>query len=334
MKLVEKIPEEPSVPLYNYLLDLVGEEDGKECSLYLNNANSFIEDLWGEIVRKNYRKLKVQQLIPQEFGITTPVFYEYKNGRKRVPIQTVRHLIEIWARYCNKTNKELQIKWLEVFEGDFRLSTHSKHQKTKLPQDVTPKLAYLMGWMIGDGHLKKMHNYLVKISEKSVDQLTLVLKPLFEEIFGVDAPIFRRYMGGYALQIGSKPIYRFMKNVLHIRVGEIPTMVWKWGPELKRYLLVGIFDSEGYVGSGSNRQVSISQADKTFLVKLIYLFGELDITFTGPYLHKTVLGKWYSIRIKRKSELVKFAKSVGSFHIEKSKKLAKVVRELEKGRKY
>ena len=30
MKLVEKIPEEPSVPLYNYLLDLVGEEDGKE----------------------------------------------------------------------------------------------------------------------------------------------------------------------------------------------------------------------------------------------------------------------------------------------------------------
>ena len=64
------------------------------------------------------------------------------------------------------------------------------------------------------------------------------------------------------------------------------------------------------------------------------MFDELGIKFNGPYPHETALGKWYTIEIRKKSELVKFGKKIGSFHVDKSKKLKQMVSFLEKKRNY
>lgn len=330
--ILEKIPDEPRIPIANYLLDLVCEDDRKEKSIYLDGAEHIIKDIWDEIIRKNRRKLYVRKFIPEKLNITPSVFYAYKNGRKKISIQTMYQLIKLWKECCNKSEGEFLKRWNDIFNKKLFLSTHSKYQRTSLPRYISPKLSYLLGWICGDGNLQECKNhYLVKISEKSKDQLEFILKPLFQEIFGVSTPIFLRYGKGYAIQIGSKPIFRFLKNVIKIKVGEIPSIINNFDLINKKYFLIGLFDAEGYVDTNYlDSRIVISQSKKDFLEKVIKLFNEIDIVFTGPHAHKNNLGVWYSIKVRRKMEILRYAHNVGSCHVDKSQKLQALVEIIEK----
>jgi len=326
-----KIPDETKIPLKNYLLNLVNETDEKESSIYVNGVGHFIQKIWSEIAKNNWRKLKVRKLISERLGIGHGGFYDCKNGKKAISIQTLYKLLLLWREFCNKNNAELNEKWDEVYSINFTLSTHSKCQKTILPKFLSPKLSYLLGWMCGDGHLKcGNERYLIKISEKSVSQLEFVLKPLFNEIFNVKSPIFKRFGRGYAIQLGSKPIFRFLTQIVKVEVGKIPSIVKKMDYTNKKYFLAGVFDSEGYVNdSNENSRLVISQSSREFLEEIMKLFKEVDVNFTGPYFNRGKLGVWYTIQIRKKTEIIKFASVAGSFHIDKLQKLKKLVDKIE-----
>jgi hypothetical protein len=320
-------PDSPRIKLRNYLYDLVSDKDSKENSLYLINISEFIKKIWQEII-KCEPKLCVRTLIPKKFNISVGLFYNYKNGKKAVPIQFVYELLQLWKNLCNKTEHQVNKKWDEFFELDYKFVTHSKCQQTKLPKYITPKLAYLLGWLCGDGHFKEAHNYVIKISEKSTKQLEKVLKPLIKDLFAIDVPIFKRYMGGYAIQFGSKAIYRFLKKVLKIDVGKIPSFAKDLDYVNKRYFLMGIFDSEGCILKNRHRVV-IAQSKKDFLLKVSKLSADIGVCFQRPILHKSKLGKWYTIRIDSKKDFITFAHRIGSKHVDKLKLIEKWVSEIE-----
>ena len=330
-----RIPEEPKVPFRNYLLELVSEFDEKESSIYMNGVKYFIQRIWDDIVKNNWRKLNVRKLIPERFGIRSGVFYGYKNGKKAISILTVYKLLLLWQEFCNKSDVELHKKWDEIYHSNFTLSTHSKCQRVILPKFLFPKLSYLLGWICGDGYLKCSKNrYTIKVSEKSINQLKLVLKPLFKEIFDADPPIFKRSSRGYALKIGSKPIFRFLTQVIKVKVGEIPTIVRNMDRINKIHFLAGILDSEGHIDdSYKGSRIIISQADQEFLREIMMLFKEIGVDFTGPHLHKGEKGVWYTIQIRRKSEIMKFAHLVGSYHVDKLRRLHALVNIIEKNRR-
>jgi hypothetical protein len=332
--ILDKIPDEPQISINNYLLDLIGNDDCKERSIYLNNASDIIKDLWMEIIQGNWRGINVRKFIPEKLDITPSVFYAYKNGRKRLSIPMMYKLIKIWQELCNKNEKEVSEKWDYIYESELLLSTRSKCQRTALPRVITPKLSYLLGWVCGDGNLQEgKRHYIIKISEKSKEQLELILRPLFEDVFGVSPPIFRRYGKSYAIQIGSKAILRFLKNVIKVRVGEIPSIVSNFDIINKKYFLMGIFDAEGHVKTRYlDPGIVISQSSKDFLEYVIKLFKELDIFFTGPYRHETKLGRWYTIRLRKKNEIIRYCYSIGTCHVEKRLKLQKLVEKIEKNR--
>jgi len=324
------IPDEPKIPLENYLLDLIEERDVKGRNIYIKNASEFVKEIWSEIV-KTRRRLNVRKILPEKLSISCMGFYGYKNGRKAVSIQMLVKLLHLWQEFCGKSDDEVNKKWDSFFARDLFFGTHSPHQEAVLPKFLTPKLAYLLGWICGDGSLNQRNSYVVKISEKSKIQLEFVLQPLLHELFNVHAPIFKRSNMGYAIQIGSKPIFRFIKNFLKIRVGEIPFYLKNVDDDIKRYFLAGIFDAEGYVASSYlHSRVTISQANQYFLQKLIEFFKIFDIHFTGPNLHRSEKGVWFTIQLRKKSEILKFATQIGSYHVEKSSKLKELVVEIEK----
>ena len=319
------IPTKPKMPLNNYLLDLLSKSDGKERSVYLNNVKEQIQEIWAELIKSNPRSLGVRKIIPERLGIHSGTIYGYKNGRKSISIQMLYQLLVIWKEKCNKTEAELKKIWDKIYNSKFYLSTHSRHQQICLPKFLNPKLSYLVGWICGDGHLSDYGNhFIIKISEKSTNQLKYVLRPLFKQVFNIDVPIFKIYKGGYAIQVGCKPVFRFLNQVLKIRVGEIPELINKLDKVNKRYFLAGIFDSEGYVCKDRYR-ATISQADLEFMQKLKELFNDLGVKFNGPTTHRTKLGTWYTIRLEKKSEIVKFVNLIGSYHIDKSKKLKEMI---------
>jgi len=321
--ILEKIPDDPHIPIKNYLLDLIDDNDGIEKSIYLNDASGIIQEIWEEIIQKNWRKLNVRKFIPENFRVTPSSFYAYKNSRKNISISTMYKLIKIWQEFCNKSEEESIRKWDDIFNKELLLSTRSKCQKTSLPRYIDPKLSYLLGWICGDGNLQESGNhYLVKISEKSREQLEIILRPLFVDVFGVFPPIFLRYGNGYAIQIGSKSILRFLQKVMKIKVGQIPKIVDDFDPVNKKYFLMGLFDAEGYVNTTySDSAIIISQSSKFFLETVIELFRNINISFTGPQYHKTDLGIWYTIKIRKKLEILKFIHEIGSCHVDKAKRL-------------
>jgi len=328
------IPDEPKTPFRNYLLELVSEFDGKESSIYVNGAEQFIQQIWNHIVENNWRRLNVRKIIPERLGVGSGVFYAHKKGKKAISIPTLYKLLLFWQRFCNKSDAELNKKWDEIYCGNFTLSTHSKCQKVKLPKFLSPKLSYLLGWICGDGYLKCSKNrYTIKISEKSMNQLKLVLKPLFKEIFDVYPPIFKRSSEGYAIQIGSKPIFMFLIQAMKIRIGKIPAIVRNMDYINKKYFLAGILDSEGHIdNSYKGLRIIVTQADKEFLSEAMMLFKEIGIDFTGPHFHKGEKGVWHTIQIRKKTEITKFAYLVGSYHVDKSRRLHALVNIIEKNR--
>jgi len=325
------IPDQPKIPLDNYLLSLIGEKDGKGRDIYLKNVSELVKGVWSEIVKTRRRRLNVRKVLPEKLGISCMGFYGYKNGRKAVSIQMLMKILRLWQELCNKSDDEVKEKWDSFFEHGLVFGTHSPHQEAILPRFLNPKLAYLLGWICGDGSLNQRHNYVLKISEKSKPQLECVLQPLLHELFNVHAPIFRRSRNGYAIQIGSKPIFRFLTNVAKVRVGEIPSYIKKIDGDIKRYFLAGIFDAEGYVAASyQHSRITISQASRNFLGELMELFKTFDIYFTGPNLHRNEKGIWFTVQLRKKSEILKFASQVGSYHVEKSPKLEELVMRIEK----
>jgi len=326
---IKSISDEPKIPLKNYLLDLVEKSDGKKSSIYLKGVEKFIQEIWAEMVRDNWKTLRVRRFVPEQLGIHQMMLYDYKNGKKAISIQMMYKLLKLWKNYCRKNNRDIEEKWNEIYKSNFTFSVHKGLVPTKLPRYISPKLSYLMGWLCGDGHMIDYGNhYLIKVSEKSLKELYL-LKFLFTHLFGISPPIFQIYKGGYALQFGNKPIFRFLTRVLKIKVGEIPQLVYDLDEINKKFFLMGIFDSEGNVSTSYlDSKVAITQADYRFLKKVAYLFKNLDINCTGPYLHKTKLGTWYTIRIRKKSEILKYINKIGTCHIDKIKKLKFLEKEI------
>ncbi len=326
-----KIPNEPKIPLRNYLLDLVADSDGKESSIYLKGVEKFIQEIWSEMIQNNWRILRVRKLIPEKLGVHHVLLYDCKNGKKAISIQNLYKLLLLWKEYCQKTNEDVEKKWNEIYKSDFTFSVHRALQPTKLPKYFSQKLSYLIGWMCGDGHLSDHGNhYLIKISEGSIEELSS-LQILVKDLFGINPPIFRIYKKGYALQFGNKPVFRFLTKVLKIKVGEFPEIIKEANDANKKCFLAGIFDSEGYVYE-SRYRITISQANLRFLEKIIALSNELGIKFRGPVTHRTKLGIWYSIRIDKKDDILNFANSIGSYHVNKYKKLKKQVAKIHENR--
>ncbi len=317
---LDSIPHKPRIPLPNYLLDLMERSDGKESSIYIDGAEKVIKSIWPDIIESGNRIKACGTL-----NIHPNSIYAYKNGEKGISIQNLYKLLNFWSRLPHSGIETVKGLWEEVYYRDISFHQSSSDQKVLLPKYINPKLSYFIGWFVGDGHYNQGGNhYVIKISEKSVPQLELVLKPLFRELFNLDPPIFRRYKGGFALQIGCKPLLRFIKNALEITVGEIPDLVYRLDDINKSYFLQGIVDSEG-CAHNKRRRISITQSSEEFLIKIKRLFEQIGISCNGPIHHRGELGEWYTINIEGKQDYERFSKIVGSSHVEKLPRIANQV---------
>lgn len=320
------IPDEPKIPLENYL-DLIEEKDGKGPDIYPKNAE-LVREVWSEIVKTRKRSLYVRVPIPQKLGISCMGFCAYKNGKKASSIQMLHKLLALWQELCNKSSYDMKKKWDTFFYSNLIFCAHSRHREIQLPRFLLPKSAYLIGWICGDGNFSVRNNYVLTISEKSRRQL--VLNPLLNELFHVSAPIFEKSQNGHVLQISCKPVFKFLANVLNVEAGKIPLMIKNIDISVKRYFLAGLFDAEGYIAGSYRDSIVITQADYHFLENLIELFEDFDIYFSGPYVHQNRKGTWFTIQLRRKNEILKFAARIGSYHVDKSPKLGKLVMQIEK----
>ncbi len=329
----------------NYLLKLVDRNDTVGNSLYLYNIHEILRDVWREIIDKN-KKISVRKVLPDKLDLEPTHLYAIIKGKRGISIQSTYNLLLLWKQYCKKKEDEIKQIWDKVYKTS-TIASFSKSEKLLLPKTLTPDLCYLIGYIVGDGCFDPSGNhYRLKISEKNKEQLETILKPLITEIFGVKCIVKNEGSGrdnSNFLLINSKPIFRFFRNVLEVRVGEIPKIIQNTNAENKRFFLRGIFDSEGSVDPNYLRgKIRIFQKSKAFLQEIIKILKCLGIQTNGPYgphfkypsKNFHYFSSWYSIEIRKKSEILKFIEKVGSWHIEKASKMKILSSEIHNRYKY
>jgi len=193
----------------------------------------------------------------------------------------------------------------------------------KLPFKNSAKLAYFIGWVLGDGCLRtpikrKRGGYYWSVEITCEKKWTLLLQKIIYDLFSYKARIKpdKNKKNCWRVNVDSIIIFRFLNRILGLNYGKksgnLPWLVeFTSDKKIFKNFLAGIMDSDGYRG----KYLALIQQDKKFLEKIKIKSKELlDIEFTGPRVNRKMENKivgWW-ILIYRKEEMKEFINKVPS----------------------
>jgi hypothetical protein len=213
--------------------------------------------------------------------------------------------------------REILFREIEYFGG-----TNTK--RYKLPKQITSKPAYLLGYIMGDGHLANpsdiisngsMYNAEIRITTNERHHLEY-LQRIFIELFGYKPPLFKE-KEFYRLVGRSKVIHRFLDKVCGIPTGNkkekthIPKIL-HGNKTLERYFLSGFFDADGTVSLVNNRirWIRIKQYNKRILEQSADILHAADIKNVGIYnsngLRNGRITRGYVLAIQNQRDIKQF----------------------------
>ena len=181
-------------------------------------------------------------------------------------------------------------------------------KETKIPLKLSEELAFFVGAIIGDGHLKK-HKLQIVIELSNKDLINFLQKiclELFDRKFNISKDRIRppRKITNYIL-MDSKAIYNLLNKTFEIPKGKkshivkIPKFIFQSNKSVKSAFLIGVMLTEGGRRHGG---VGLSTASEQFWRDLVSLFESLSIKVsTDKWEHKKYKKSYYGISFKEKN---------------------------------
>ena len=219
--------------------------------------------------------------------------------------------MDLWKVYCNKSELELKNMTESIFLEVSHFSV-AKGRKVMLPRETNSKLAYLLGYTMGDGclvdYLKRKvstgsFKYEIKIASTTEDFAKNVLNPLFKNSFGIKGNIYKTNSECFVLYIQSKVLYVFLNKIFEFPIGKkkgkliVPRLIKKSEYEIKKSFVAGFFDADGHVYI-KNKEIAFTQADRRFLEELSEILNDIGINTRRIYQFKKEFGTTYSLTLK------------------------------------
>src|SRR3989304_7384828 len=172
----------------------------------------------------------------------------------------------------SKTNKEIVTK-----------AKYGPSKLTKIPLNLSRELVFLVGAIIGDGHLKKdKFQISIELSNyKLIRNIQQICKSLFNREFNINKVKKRENKKQtFSLLMDSKSISRLFEKVFEIPNGKKSNIVWvpfnikKANKKIKIAFLKGIMETEG---GKRRRGFGLSTASKRLWKDLILIFEDVGI---------------------------------------------------------
>lgn len=203
------------------------------------------------------------------------------------------------------SQKELNI----LSKNNNYLITQAKYgpsRQTKIPLIINKKLAFFVGAIIGDGHLRKS-KFQTTIELTNKDLLNLlkdICFELFNRSFNISKEIIRENRkNSWVLIIDSKSIYLLLKDVFEIPCGKkssivkVPKFIIQSDSSIKLSFLKGIMATEG---GKRKRGYGLSTASKELWEGLIALFEDVGIkVLRDSWEYKKYKKKYYGLCFKK-----------------------------------
>lgn len=176
-----------------------------------------------------------------------------------------------------------------------------RKNSVRLPNNLTPMLAYFIGFL-RDGTLDKdTHTYAVRIFQKDKEFLENVINGISVALFNKRAKIIESG-ADFAWQLSSKPLSLFIqknfdypKSFLQ-KFWDVPKIILESPTEIKKWYIAGFVDAEGSVCWERDRisrfiSVYIYQSwnnpnECPPLFKIKQMLNEFNINCIGPQLYK------------------------------------------------
>ncbi|MDD9954141.1 MAG: hypothetical protein OXR66_07445 [Candidatus Woesearchaeota archaeon] len=235
--------------------------------------------------------------------------------RKRYPISLLKHfptniLKEIWNR-----EPVLFSKW----------------KKVKVPTKLTPKLAYFVGYLQGDGSIES-NKKRIDFSDEYKSQIER-MNELSKELFLIGGKICEKRSAlskkpCYRLDIGSKVLNAYLHIVFSINRGvkkdlQIPP-VMKRNKVILKWYLAGLYDADGTLPKNpktcKQAFVDITMKDRAFIEDINKQLARFHIKTLPIYCRKAKypgsdkISTTWEIRIRRREMIQKFLRRVGFAH--------------------
>ncbi len=224
--------------------------------------------------------------------------------------------------------------------------TTIKNKKVFIPKFLTPKLAYYVGYLQGDGCLES-NLKRIDFTDDNLDQMNLI-NDINIELFGVSGNIRRRFpvlskKVVYTLEIGSVDIHKFLRNVFKICVGvkkdlSIPSMIKGCDSALVWYLR-GLFDADGTLPKDAfavkQSFVDITLKDKSFIEEIREALLTFNVITLNPYRrlakspNSDYISETWELRMRKRADIIRFINEVGFFGEHKAKRASLLLNRLD-----
>ncbi len=271
--------------LNNYLLDIAFPDIklqlsmGGHCQISIHGANEQVKNIYLGI--KKYCPKNIANFVSGQLRMPKATVDSWLSGYNPIPILKFYELLKIWKITCKKSDSEFDFEWSTFFSNAKLYSAKGGFGKIGLPKQFDEDQAYLIGFILADGHIKdentflkngKYPEYTIAMCDDSKEFLEY-LGNLFYQIFGVECNLHYaedKKGGWYALRCTSKPIYRYFTKVLGIPSGSktgkitVPEIVKNSSQQCQKAFIGGFSDGEGCVSiSTKNPYLEISQSSAT-----------------------------------------------------------------------
>jgi len=300
--------------------------------------------IYGYVIEKRKEGLgqrKIYNLVKQKFNkeinegtISNWIFYNKKPfGYEETQFKLLKKppKKELYNLYINKTLSAQKIakiygvstitiiNWLRYYRLPVR--THKQSMNTSLIKkelrekklrrptkqfsDLSPKKAYLLGSLCGDGHIrKKMLRFEIRHDKEFIDEFSNCLKRVYGLNFN---PYYYKKRNSYILYVSSEIVCNDL-----LSYGKFGTFEWRIPKEIIKSknekiisnFLRGLYDSEG---SCSRYCIQIVSVNKLGLRGVSILLRKLGIK------NNLLLNKkgYYIINITHRENLKRFGDKIG-----------------------
>ncbi len=175
----------------------------------------------------------------------------------------------------------------------------------KMPHEMNSDLAYLLGAILGDGHIRKTDATICFevidkwLTEKFIQKIDTV----FEHKINLH-PRLKKGKFHYGANSNNKPAVRLFNKFLEVPRGKkshiifVPDLIKNASEEIRLAFLEGVFDTEGCIRRKGLRITSASKQFRDDLCELLISLGEKghkDEWINKKY-YKKYYGLQYSIR--------------------------------------
>ena len=233
---------------------------------------------------------KKEWLEPTEYSVSQPSYKDWFIGRASVPLIALKRL----ETFGLKDEVEALVD-----SCDFFCSTTGV--VSRMPHEMNPNLAYILGAILGDGHIRKDGETIsFEVTERKLTEKVIQkLHRIFEHKLNLHSRSKRGRLY-YSLSSNNKPAVRLFTKFLEVPRGKkshkifVPKIIKNSGKETRLAFLEGVFDTEGCIRRKGLRVTSASKLFRDDLCELLVSFGEKG--FKDEWINKKYNKKYYGLQ--------------------------------------